>query len=139
MATREPIASRPAGVETQATGTVISAKSQKYQKSRRTGASVDYRPDISGNLFAVRMADDIEREFRKMLWRGDPRKIIRGLAKRSGATEEAVAFVLYRRLMQYRAESLEFRRQIERMREFLAEMVKAVDEAGQEIWRRKIA
>lgn len=106
---------------------------------RRSGPSGEYTPDRQGNNFALAMADDIEALFLKAVWRGDPRKIIRGLSKQTGATEESIARVLYSRLLQYRAETRAFRSRIEGMRGYLVELIADVDAAGRAVWERKSA
>ncbi len=122
---RKPMGRAASGVE-------HSGKPRTFAKSsrRRTGPSVDYTPDIFGNWLTPEFIAEVEAQYDRLTYRRDPRKIVREIAKRTGATEEAIAHILLiGKLRQYRAESREFRRRI-------SEAVARADEAGAAAWRK---
>lgn len=122
-------ARKPVG---RATSIDSAAAPRTFAKSsrRRRGPSVEYKPNIFGHWLTAVFIAEVESHYDRLVYRVDPRKIISGIAKRTGATEEAVAHILLvGKLRQYRAESREFRK-------CLAEAAPRANEAGAEVWRR---
>jgi hypothetical protein len=109
---------------------------RRKRTSRKTGPSIEYRLDRPGNNFnylTPKFIADVEFQFDRLIYRHDPRKIIRAISKRTGATEEAVAHILLvGKLRQYRAECREFRKCI-------AEVLPRVAQAGAEAWKKRVA
>lgn len=101
------------------------------QKRRKTGPSVAYKPNGLGNLLTEKFVSEVESQFDRLVYRHDPRKIIRAISKRTGATEEAVAHILLvGKLTQYRAENREFRR-------WISEVLPRVAQAGEAAWKQR--
>jgi hypothetical protein len=113
---------------------------------RRRGPSVEYRPHIFGGWLTGRFIAEVEAHYNKLVHRRDPRRIVREIAKRTGATEESVAHILlFGKLRQYRAEAHVWRRFAEGvarrydviiLRRSIAQTAMQAREAGAAVWKR---